>query len=82
MAPTVQLHKWVDPKVVELLEEALAEAKAGQIPAFAMAIVRPNGNINYKHTHQSGRAGAFELVGAVAMLQHGLCCRYQGLDDE
>jgi hypothetical protein len=52
--------------VVETLEEVLAEARAGDITAVAIAIVRPNGAIN-STTSETDDVGT--LLGAITLMQ-------------
>lgn len=51
--------------VVELLEDALVEAKAGRVNAIAIAVLRPNGTGN---TATSACANALALLGAIDVL--------------
>lgn len=53
-------------EVVSLLEQALAEARAGDVAAVAIAVVRPDGHVNCGFT-DFDTAGP--LLGSVALLQ-------------
>lgn len=61
--------------VIETLEAALEEAKAGKIRGVAIAVVRPDMALN---TSWSDSDAAAPLVGAVALLQKRIV---QSLDD-
>lgn len=52
--------------VIETLEEALAEARAGQIIAVGIAVVRPNGSINSSRSQTDNVA---PLLGAMVLAQ-------------
>lgn len=56
--------------VVETLEAALEQAKAGDIRSVALAVVRPTGACNTAWSDCN--AAAAPLVGAVALLQKRL----------
>jgi len=55
--------------VIELLETALKEARAGEIQAIAVAIVRPSSALN---TAWSDNSNVSPLLGAALLLQHRL----------
>lgn len=56
------------PEVIEVLEDALAEARAGRVTAVALAIVRPEGGTCDQWGMQSGRV--HELMASITYLQH------------
>lgn len=60
----------VDPDLVRLAEQLLAEAKAGEIIGFAVAIVRPNHMIG--SLTRRGSCSTAEIAGAVAGLQYDI----------
>lgn len=62
--------------VVELLETALKEARAGDIQAIALAVVRPSSALN---TAWSDNSSVAPMLGATLLLQHRLMRR---LDEE
>lgn len=66
----------IDEDVVSLLERTLAEARAGEIAGFAIAIIRPNGVIGTLIRH--GKRSTAECAGAIAILQHDLLVHWQG----
>jgi hypothetical protein len=52
---------------IETIEEALRQAKAGEVIAVGIAVVRPLGSIN---TAFSDTDNCAALIGAAALLQH------------
>lgn len=60
----------VHDSVIETLEEALKEARAGDITCIALAFVRPSGAIN---TSVSATDNVGALLGALALAQFRLC---------
>lgn len=54
---------------VELLEEALEEARAGKIQEVAMAVVYSEGGSGWRHSSSPDLA---TLIGAAAILSHKL----------
>lgn len=78
---TVSKQKWPKPKLlkfkshrdlarlssIEALQEALRQAKQGDVVAVGIAVVRPNGAIN---TSRSDTDDVARLLGAISLLQH------------
>ena len=55
--------------VIETLEEALKQARAGDVQAITIAVVRPNGSLN---TSWSNNSNVSPMLGATLLLQHRL----------
>jgi hypothetical protein len=60
-----------EPQVIALLEELLAEARRGEIVAFATAVIRPNREIGTRSSNPVGHrhlliAGAVYLMSDLA----------------
>ena len=66
----------IDPEVVALLEQTLAEAKAGEVSGFAMVIMRPNGVVGT--LVRKGTASTCECAGAVSISQHDVLTSWKG----
>jgi hypothetical protein len=62
----------VHRSVIQLLEAALEQARAGEIAACALVIVRPNGAVN---SGCSDTTDVGSLLGGLSLAQHRLCVR-------
>lgn len=62
--PLIDISK---QSAIKTLEEALRQAKAGDVISVGIAVVRPSGSINASRsdTHDVGR-----LLGAISLLHH------------
>jgi hypothetical protein len=65
-------------RVIALLEEALEEAKKGEIVGVAMAKILPNGEV--ATAADEGNRGFAEICGSVAVLQHDLIVKWKTYD--
>ena len=61
--------KIAQDQCVWILEEALADARAGRVAAVALAVVEPSGHAT---TTASSTTQVYALLGAVSMLGHRL----------